>query len=166
MEAFFAAQVMGVAFLSPANGSLHGFARGLVGGGIGEAFVEDHHDVAAEGELDVDGAFGSEHVRVAIEMRAEEDAFFGDFAEGIEAEDLETAGIGKNGAGPGHELVESAHAFNAFVAGAEEKMVGVGEDDFGIEVIDEIAGRKTFDGALSANGHEDRGFDDAVGSAE
>lgn len=41
-------------------------------------------------------------------------------------------------------------------------MVGVGKDDFGIEVVDQIAWGKALDGALRADRHENRGFDSTV----
>jgi len=56
-------------------------------------------------------------VGIAVEMRAKEDAFFGHFAKGIEAEDLKAAGVCEDGARPGHEFVEAAQTFDAFVAG-------------------------------------------------
>jgi hypothetical protein len=116
--------------------------------------------------LDIDGAFRREEVRVAIEVGVEEHALFADFAEFVETEDLEAAGIGEDGAGPGHKFVETAEAFDAFVAGAKEEVVRVGEDDFGVEIVDEIAWRQAFDCALGADGHEDGGFDGAVGGVE
>ena len=162
METFFAAEVMGVPFLRPADGTLHGFLRGLMSGGIGEAFVEDHHDVASERKLDIDGAFGREHVGVAVEMRTEEDAFFRHLPESVETENLEASRVGEYGARPGHEFVQAAHPFNALVARAEEEMVSVGENDFGVEINNEIARGKSFDGALRADGHEHGRFDGAV----
>ena len=41
-------------------------------------------------------------------------------------------------------------------------MVSVGEDDFGIEVVYQIAWGKTFDSALRADRHEHRSFDHTV----
>lgn len=41
-------------------------------------------------------------------------------------------------------------------------MVGIGEDYFGVEVIDEVARGETFDSTLCAYRHEDGGFDGAV----
>ena len=118
-------------------------------GGICQAFVEHHHDVAAERELDVDRVLGREDVRVAIQMRAEEDAFFGDFAQGLETEDLEAAGIGEDGSRPGHELVQAAQLADELVAGTQKQMIGVGENDFGVEVVDQIARGESFDGGLA-----------------
>ncbi len=62
--------------------------------------------------------------------------------------------------------METAHTLDAFMAGAKEQVVGICEDDFGVEIVDEIARRKAFDGALRADGHEDRGFDGAVSGVE
>ena len=90
----------------------------------------------------------------------------GDFAQAGEAEDLEAAGIGEDGVGPGHEAVESAHLTDWLVAGTKVEMVGVGEQDFDAEVVGEVALIETLDGGLGADGHEDRGFDDAVRGVE
>jgi hypothetical protein len=45
-------------------------------------------------------------------------------------------------------------------------MVGVGEEDFHAEIFGEIALGESFDGSLRADGHEDGGFDCAVGGVE
>ena len=79
-----------------------------------------------------------------------------------EAEDLEAAGIGEDGAGPGHESVQAAELADQFVAGAEEQVVGVAEDDAGVEVFPEVALGEAFDGGLGADGHEDGRRDVAV----
>jgi hypothetical protein len=44
------------------------------------------------------------------------------------------------------------------VAGAEIEMVGVAKNDFDAEGFERVLG-DGFDGALRADGHEDRGFD-------
>ena len=81
------------------------------------------------GKLDIDGGSRGEFVRVAVQVGLEGDAVFRDLAEVGEAEDLKTAGIGEEGAGPGHEAVQSAELADQVGAGAEEKVVGVAEDD-------------------------------------
>ena len=73
-------------------------ARVFVADRIRRALVEHHHDVAAEGQLHVDGRFRRELVGVAVQMRLEDDAVVGDLAQTGKAEDLEAAGIGQNGA--------------------------------------------------------------------
>jgi hypothetical protein len=54
---------------------------------------------------------------------------------------LKTAGVGKDGPGPGHEAVKPAEAFNALVPGPKKQVVRIGQDDLGIEIILEISGR-------------------------
>ena len=131
-------------------------------GGIFQALIERHHDVAAERQLDIDGGFGREQVRVAIQVRAEQHAVFGDLAQVAQAEDLEAAGIGQDGARPGHEVVQPAEFADQLVAGAQEQVIGVGQDDLGIEFVCQIALHDAFDGGLRAHRHEDGSFDDAV----
>ncbi len=116
--------------------------------------------------MDVDCGFGREHMRVAIQVRAEQHAFFRDLAQIAEAEDLEAARIGEDRARPRHEAVQSAEFPDYFVARAEEQVIGVRQDDFGVQLAGQIALHDAFDGGLGADGHEDRGFDDAVGGVD
>jgi hypothetical protein len=51
------------------------------------------------------------------------------------------------------------------MAGAEIQMVGVAEDDLRAEGLEDVLGNG-FDGAGSADGHEDRGLDCLVGQME
>ena len=119
----------------PADGAVHGLARIFVADGIFGALVEHHQDVAAEGELGVHGGFGREFVRVAVEVGLEDHAFVGDLAQAGEAEDLESAGIGEDGARPRHEAVQSAHGADQVRAGAEVKMIGVGQQDADVQFV-------------------------------
>ena len=137
-----------------------------MGGGVADALVERHHDVATEGELDVHGRFRREQVRVAVQVRLEQDAFVGHLAEIAEAEDLEAAGIGQDGARPGHETVQAAQLADGLVARAEEQVIGVGQDDLGVELLDEIALGDALDRGLRAHRHEDRRLDVAVRRVE
>jgi len=105
-------------------------------------------------------------VLVAIDVRTEEDALFGDLAELAKAPDLEAAGVGEDGTGPLHEAVEAAEGLDELVAGAQEEVVGIAEDDAGVQVGDKIPLRNSFDGGLRADGHEDGGFDGAVRGVE
>ena len=148
--------------LRPAHGGLSRDARGFVTGRILEALIEHHHDVAPERHLHVDGRFRSEHVRIAVEVRAEQHAIGGDLAQAAEAEYLKSSGIGQDGPWPGHELMEAAQPADGFVPRAQKEMISVAEDDLGVQIIDEVAREEAFDGGLRADGHEDRGLDDAV----
>ena len=57
---------------------------------------------------------------IAVQMRAEQHAFFGDLAQAAQAEDLEAAGIGEDGPRPVHELVQPAELADRLVAGAQK----------------------------------------------
>ena len=139
-------------------------ARAASGGILG-AFVEGHDDVGAESDLDVDRMLGSKEVRAAVEVRAEADAFIGDFAQGAEREDLESAGVGKQGARPTDEAVQAAHAANDLVARAKVEMIGVAENDFGAEGFEHIL-RDGFDRSLRTDRHEDGRFDGLMRQSE
>lgn len=91
----------------------------------------------------------------AIQMRTEAHAFVRDFAERGKTEDLEAARIGEKGARPGHELVEPAQLANEFVAGAQIQMIGVGQEDFGAELLESVL-REGLDGRRRSHGHEER----------
>jgi hypothetical protein len=127
---------------SPTRGAFGRDAGGGVAGGVLETFVEDHHDVRSEGDLNIDGRFGSEQVLVAVQVRAKDDAGFGDFAQRAQAEDLETAGIGKDRPGPAHEFVEAAKSPDGFVAGPEIQMIGIAEEDFSVEIVEDAQTRR------------------------
>ncbi len=148
------------------RGPGHGEAEAFLGagtlGGIFGALVEGHGDVGAEGDLDVHGVLGGEEVAAAVEMRAEAHAFVADLAQGAEAEDLKASGVSEHGAGPADEAVQSAHAADGFVAGAQVEVIGVAEDDFGAQGFEDVLGNG-LDGAGGADGHEDGGFDGLMG---
>jgi hypothetical protein len=104
-------------------------------------------------------------MRAAVEVGAELDAVGGDFAEGVEGEDLEAAGVSEDGTRPTDEAMQAAHAADGFVAGTQIQMVSVAEDDFDTEGFERVLG-DGFDSALRADGHEDGGFDGLVGQEE
>jgi hypothetical protein len=74
-------------------------------------------------------------VRVTIQVRTEEYAFFGDFSKSVEAENLEAARIGKDRPRPGHELMESTERPHGFVAGSKKEVISVAENYFRVEVF-------------------------------
>ena len=148
--------------MRPAHGPVHGLIGGFVAGRILQALVERHHDVAAERELHIHGGFGREQVRVAVQVRAEQHAFFCDLAQVAQAENLEAARIGEDRARPGHEAVQAAELADQLMAGPQKQVIGVGEDDFGVQLVGQIALHDALDGGLRADWHEHGGFDDAV----
>ncbi len=52
--------------MRPANGPVHGLLRHVMRGRVGEAFVEHHHDVAPERQLNIHNAFRREEVLITI----------------------------------------------------------------------------------------------------
>lgn len=80
--------------------------------------------------------------------------------------DLETAGVGQDRPVPAHELVQTAQFFDDVCAGAQHQVVGVAEDNAGIDVVGEIGRGQALDRRLRADRHEDRCFHDAVGQRD
>ncbi len=87
-------------------------------------------------------------------MGAEAHAFVGDLAQSAERKDLKAAGVSEQGARPTDELVQSAHALDGFVTGAEVEVVGVAENDFCAKGFENVL-RDCLYGACGAHGHED-----------
>ncbi len=64
----FPLQVMFVAETGPIDGAEHRFECGGMVDRVRQAFIQNHHDVAAECELDVDGRLRREKMRIAVEV--------------------------------------------------------------------------------------------------
>src|SRR6266481_7360070 len=101
----------------------------------------------------------------AIEMRTKAHAFVGDFTQFGKAKDLIATGVREYGARPRHELVQAAKLADQLVAGAQIKMIGVGEDDFRAKFFEGFL-RQGFDGSLCTDRHEEGRLDGAVGRCE
>jgi len=155
-------QVMGVAGASPPNSPVHRLSSDIMGDGIRQALVECHDDVASQRQLDIDRAFRREEVLITIQVRSEQHAVFRYFAKRVQTKHLETAGIGQDGAVPSHKLVQSSEALDAFMTRPEKQMISVSENDARVKILFEIARGERFYGALSADWHEHRRFNDSV----
>jgi len=105
--------------------------------------------------------FRAEEQLRAVEVRTEGRPFLGDRRQILEAEDLEAAAVGQDRSGPVHEAVETAEALDQLMAGPDEEMVGVAEDDLGPHLQQILRGHR-LDGGLGADRHEDRRLEDAV----
>ncbi len=153
-ECLTSARLGGLAPLGPGVGAGQGGDVVRVVVRIG-ALVEADDDVGPQVLLDGDGFFRRETMGRTVQVGAEGDAVGVDLASLGEAEDLETAGIGEDGAVPGHESVQAAQGGDQFVAGAKVEVIGIGQDDRGLHRV-QGAGRDRLDGGLGANRHEDR----------
>lgn len=151
--------------LGPAQGQFHGSLGAGMIGGIFSTFIEGHDDVSAEANLGGHGALRTEKVRGAIKVRAKGDAFLGDFTQIVQAEDLEAAGIGEDGARPCHETMQASEVADGIDSRAQIEVIGIAQKNLDAEFFENIL-RHGFDGRDRADGHENRSLDLAVGSKQ
>ena len=125
------------------------------------AFVERHDDVGADFALGVHHACGAKKVLRSVENAPKFNAFGGDFAKVLEAPYLESTAVRKNGTIPAHEFVNAACFRDAGRGGAQIQVVGVGENDFCLDVL-QLGGSDRLDGRFGAYRHKDGGCHVAV----
>ncbi len=101
----------------------------------------------------------------SIEVRTENHAVIGDFAEIGQAKHLKAAGIGEDRARPGHETMQPAQTPDPFVPRPKIEMIGVAEQDLNAKLAERLL-RQSLDRALRADRHECRRVDDAMRSRE
>ena len=154
-----------LAALSPAQRQFHGCTspRGIrweFG-----ALVERHDNVRAQPDLYPHGAFRTEEMFGAIQVRSKRNAFLLDLAQLIQAEYLKAARVGENGARPRHEAVQSAQFSDLLDAGPQIEVISVGEKDLNAEFFQSVLGN-ALDRGQCADRHEDRSLDFAVRSEQ
>ena len=98
-------------------------------------------------------------------MRAEGDALVADLPEGRQAEDLEAAGVGEDGAVPVHEAVQAAQLGDGLHPGPEIEVVHVAQDDAGPHGPQLLRGEGLHRG-IGAHRHEDGGVNHAAAGAD
>ncbi len=151
-------RVSSQATLGPGVGARHG--RGHLSGRQRRIhqLVEGHGDVAAQRLLDLDRALGREALARPVQVAGEGHAVVVDSAQVGQAEHLETARIGQDRAVPAHEPMEPAQRRDAFVAGAQRQVVGVGQQDLGARRA-QVGRGQALDARLGPDRHELRGID-------
>ena len=87
--------------------------------------------------------------------------FIGDFSNIGEAKHLETAGIGKNGAIPAHEAMQSAQFSDEFITRSKRKMIGITEQNLRADRA-KLFGSQTLDSPLSSHRHENGSVNDTM----
>ena len=127
-----------------------------------QALVEHHHDVAAEGELHIHGGFRGEHVQIAVQVRPEQDAFSVTLRSSLRLNTWKPPESVRMARGHDMNRCRPPKRADQFVPGPQKQVIGVGEQDADVEVVQQVALRQSLDGRLRADGHEDRGFDGAV----
>ena len=88
---------------------------------------------------------------MAVEVRGKGHALLGDLAQLCEAEHLESAAVGEDGAVPAGELVQTAHLCHQLVAGTQMQMVGVAEHDLRTDVLQVMGRQAALDGTGGGN---------------
>ena len=104
---------------------------------------------------------GRQQMARPVEMRLEIRALFRDDAPLRQAEDLEAAAVGEDRPLPADEAVQAAATRDQLVAGTQQQVIRVGEDDLGARLF-EVAVASRLDGTLRADRHERRRLHDAV----
>jgi hypothetical protein len=95
-------------------------------------------------------------------MRPKLNAALAYFAQLIQAENLESARIGKNAAFPRHESVQPAHLADGFVSRPQIEVIGVAEENLYAEFFENVL-RYALDRAQRSDGHKDGSLDFTVG---
>ena len=88
-------------------------------------------------------------------MRTEGHTLLRDLAQLAQGKDLEAAAVRENGAIPMHELMQAAGLLDELHAGAQEEVIGIGQDDARPQIL-QLIRRDALDGRLRAHGHENR----------
>ena len=154
-----AARVEAVAAaLRPAHRHFHA-RRNLVTRAVGaRAFIECHHDIAAQQALDFHAALGREHVFRAIDMAAEFDALLGQLAQFGQAHHLVAAAVGQDRALPVHEFMQAAQPRHPLGPRAEHQVIGIAENDVRTRLADGL-GLHRLNRCRGADRHECRRAD-------
>src|SRR5262245_31821716 len=97
----------------------------------------------------------------AVEVRLELCAVFGDDAAIGEAKHLKAAAVRQDRPVPADEMMQAPTSRDQLVAGPQEKVIGVAENDLGT-AVDEVAVECGFHRPLRANGHERRSLNHAM----
>jgi len=113
--------------------------------------------ITAQLPLDIHAFLWPQKHLITVNMRAETHAVRLNLAQITQRPDLKSAGIGKDGAIPGHKAVQATHLFDKFRTGAEHQVIGITEDDLCANLI-KVAGCHGLDCCLRANWHENRRF--------
>ncbi len=98
-------------------------------------------------------------------MAFESHPIFIDLAHLGQGKDLEAAGIGQDGVGPVHKLMQAAHLCHQVRAGAQVEMIGVRQNQAGANFF-QLGGGDCFDGGLGADRRKDGGRNIAVGGVK
>ena len=109
-------------------GTLHRLPNGMSVPPIGATDIKGHDDVGTQGLLVHGGGLRGESVDTAVQVGLEGNALFVDLAQVFQAEALEAAAIGYDGALPGHKGTETSQLSDHLCAGAQVEVIGVSHE--------------------------------------
>ena len=150
----------------PAQGALAGGFGILIGRRVFHALVEGHGDIRAQVGLNLHGLLRPHKDAAPVDVGGEGDPFLLDLAQARQGEHLEPARVGQDRAVPPHEPVQAAHLPHHLVAGAQVKVVGVGQLYLTADLLQIVGRHRTLDGPLGAHVHEHRRLHRAVGAGK
>ena len=123
--------------------------------GRGDALIERHHDVAADGFLRLDADFRAEQDRLPVEVTLENRALLAHRARMRQRENLKSARVRQDRAFPTHETVDAAGAAENFRTGTQQQMVRVRQQDLRARVLERLRELRLHRG-LRSHRHEER----------
>ena len=147
------------AAVQPAVGHLH---RGL---GIGiftrirRTLVESHDDVGPDLAFDLHDTLRGEQVRRTVDVGLEADAFLADLSRGRERIHLVASAVGEDRPVPADKTVQAAGFFQNVRAGTQVQVIGIAQDDLGVDVLSQFPLMHALDAAYRSHRHEDGGRD-------
>ena len=128
-------------------------------------FVENHHDISIENTLDAHRFFRRQKALVTIDGRLECHPLLRDFPQVTQTPDLKAARIGKNWSVPSHEFVQTIVFCDDLQPRTQPQMKGITQYNFCAD-LDQFCRAHAFYGAVSAHGHKNRRFNNAVSERE
>ncbi len=129
---------------------------------VWRALVKGHDDIGAYGALDLHHVLWRKKVPRAIYVALELHALFLNLAVGRERIDLIAAAVSEYIAVPAHELVQPARLLEDLGIWPQIEMIGIAQDDVGIDILLELALVHALYRGHGAHGHQDRGLNRAV----
>ena len=123
--------------------------------------IQDHRDIAAQRFLDFDRKLWRQIDRTPIDMRLEMSSLFTDLRLLCKAEDLKSAGIGKDRSIPTNKAMQPSEVANPLMSWTQGEVIGVTKQHRN-RCLPQPIQRNTLNRSLRTDGHKNRRFHRAV----